>query len=87
VVDVTLPDKNSLYLWNNIDPLESGVGGLPPSLEDTSLNDRLITWLRIRPSATTPAQFKWIGINCAPVSQREHISAELCLQPPASPTR
>jgi hypothetical protein len=77
VVDVTLPDKNSLYLWNNIDPLESGVGGLPPSLEDTSLNDRLITWLRIRPSATTPAQFKWIGINCTPVSQRERISAEL----------
>jgi hypothetical protein len=77
VVDVTMPDKNSLRLWNNIDPLESGVGALPPSLEDTSLNDRLITWLRIRPSAVTPAQFKWIGINCAPVSQREHISAEL----------
>lgn len=77
VVDVTMPDKNSLRLWNNIDPLESGVGALPPSLEDTSLNDRLITWLRIRPSAVTPAQFKWIGINCAPVSQRERISAEL----------
>ena len=77
VVDVTMPDKNSLRLWNNIDPLESGVGALPPSLEDTSLNDRLITWLRIRPSAVTPAQFTWIGINCAPVSQRERISAEL----------
>jgi hypothetical protein len=77
VVDVTMPDKNSLRLWNNIDPLESGVGALPPSLEDTSLNDRLITWLRIRPSAVTPAQFKWIGINCAPVNQRERISAEV----------
>jgi hypothetical protein len=77
VVDVTMPDKNSLRLWNNIDPLESGVGALPPSLEDTSLNDRLISWLRIRPSAVTPAQFKWIGINCTPVSQRERISAEV----------
>jgi len=77
VIDVTLPDKNSLSLWNNIDPLESGVGGLPPSLEDTSLNDRLITWLRIRPSALNPARFKWVGINCAPVSQRERISSEL----------
>jgi len=77
IVDVTMPDKNSLQLWNNIDPLESGVGALPPSLEDTSLNDRLITWLQIRPSAVTPAQFKWIGINCAPVSQRERVSAEL----------
>jgi baseplate J-like protein len=85
VVDVTLPDKNSLNLWNNIDPLESGVGGLPPSLEDTSLNDRLITWLRIRPSATTPAQFAWIGINCAPVSQRERISAELLPQATGEP--
>jgi hypothetical protein len=77
IVDITLPDKNSLSLWNNIDPLESGVGGLPPSLEDTSLNDRLITWLRIRPSAPTPAQFLWLGINSAPISQREHISGEL----------
>jgi len=77
IVDVTLPDKNSLKLWNNIDPLESGVGQLPPSLDDTSLNDRLITWLRIRPSTTHPAQFLWIGINCAPVSQLEHVTGEL----------
>lgn len=85
VVDVTLPDKNSLYLWNNIDPLESGVGGLPPSLEDTSLNDRLITWIRIRPSTSTPAQFAWLGINCAPVSQRERISGELLPQATGEP--
>lgn len=77
VVDVTLPAKSDLNLWNNIDPLEAGVGLLPPSLDDSSLNDRLITWLRIRPSATTPAQFLWLGINCAPVTQEEHITAEL----------
>ena len=78
VVEVTLPDKNSLYLWNNIDPLESGVGQLPPSLEDSSLNERLITWLRIRPSsAASSAQFDWIGINCVPVTQRERITGEL----------
>lgn len=82
IVDVTLPDKNSLKLWNNLDPLESGVGQLPPSLDDTSLADRLITWLRIRPSTTHPAQFLWVGINCAPVSQQERISAELL--PPGS---
>lgn len=77
VIDVALPAKSGLDLWNNIDPLEAGVGLLPPSLDDSSLNDRLITWLRIRPSATTPAQFLWLGINCAPVTQQEHITAEL----------
>jgi len=77
VIDVTLPAKDSLRLWNNIDPLEAGVGQLPPSLDDTSLNDRLITWLRIRPSGLTQAQFLWLGINCVPISQQEHITAEL----------
>jgi len=77
VVDVTLPAKTDLYLWNNIDPLEAGVGLLPPSLDDSALNERLITWLRIRPSAITPAQFLWLGINSAPVTQQEHVTSEL----------
>jgi hypothetical protein len=77
VIDVTLPGKSELKLWNNIDPLEAGVGQLPPSLDDSSLNDRLITWLRIRPSAGISAQFLWLGINCAPITQKEHITAEL----------
>jgi hypothetical protein len=77
VVEVTLPAVSDLYLWNNIDPLEAGVGLLPPSLDDSSLNDRLITWLRIRPSATTPTQFLWLGINSVHVTQQEHVTSEL----------
>jgi Baseplate J-like protein len=77
VVDVTLPAKSGLYLWNNIDPLESGVNQLPPSLDDSSLNDRLITWLRIRPSSPVPAQFLWIGTNGVPIVQLQHVSGEL----------
>lgn len=77
VIDVTLPGKRDLYLWNNIDPLEAGVDQLPPSLDDTSVNARLITWLRLRPSAPTQAQFLWIGINSVTIEQREHISGEL----------
>jgi len=76
-IDITLPDKSSLYLWNNLDPLESGVGLLPPAIDDSSVADRLITWIRIRPSAQTQAQFLWMGGNCVPVQQAEHISAEL----------
>jgi hypothetical protein len=77
VVQLTLPAAAELRLWENIDPLESGVGDLPPALEDTNLSDRLVTWLRIRPSAAVPARVLWIGINAAPVSQRAHVSNEL----------
>jgi Baseplate J-like protein len=77
ITDVTLPAKSDLHLWNNIDPLEAGVGLLPPSLDDSSLNDRLITWLRIRPSAATQAQFLWLGINSVSITQQEHVTAEL----------
>lgn len=77
VIDVTLPSKEELDLWNNIDPLEAGVGQLPPSLDDSSLNARLITWLRMRPSGSAQAQFLWLGINCTPVDQKEHVTAEL----------
>src|SRR5258706_88336 len=70
VIDVTLPGKNELALWNNLDPLESGVDLLPPSLDDAALNDRVITWLRIRPSASTHAQILWMCINCVAVDQR-----------------
>ena len=77
VVDVTLPGKGALWLWNNLDPLEAGVDQLPPSLDDAALSDRIITWLRIRPSAATQAQFLWMGINSVPVVQRAHVVAEL----------
>ena len=77
VVQLTLPAADELRLWENLDPLESGVGDLPPALEDTNLNERLITWLRLRPSAAVPARLLWVGINTAPVSQRAHVSNEL----------
>jgi len=85
VIDVTLPAKSGLYLWNNIDPLESGVNQLPPALDDSALNDRLITWLRIRPSGPVAAQFLWIGINSVPVTQRQHVSGELLPQGTGEP--
>jgi hypothetical protein len=85
VIDVTLPGKNELLLWNNLDPLEAGVDLLPPSLDDATLNDRVITWLRIRPSASTQAQFLWMGINCVPVDQRAHVMGELLPQGTGEP--
>ncbi len=39
IVQLTLPDENGLSLWQDIDPLEAGVGDLPPSLDDPKLAD------------------------------------------------
>ena len=77
IVQIVLPAASDLKLWENLDPLESGVGDLPPALEDTNLSERVITWLRIRSSAATRAGLLWVGVNAAPVSQRAHVSNEL----------
>jgi hypothetical protein len=77
IVDVTLPAKSDMHLWNNIDPLEAGADQMPPSLDDSSLNDRLITWLRIRPSSPSAGQFLWIGANCCSIVQQQHVGGDL----------
>jgi hypothetical protein len=79
VVEITLPgNKDELKLWTNLDPLEPGVGDFPPALEDTNLDARIVTWLRIRPTATAAsARLLWVGINTAFVSQRARVSNEL----------
>src|SRR5262249_36597877 len=46
IIQVPLPPEDQLTLWSNFDPLESGVGEFPPNLADTTVSDRLITWLR-----------------------------------------
>ncbi|MDT7605397.1 MAG: hypothetical protein QOF61_3394 [Acidobacteriota bacterium] len=79
VVQITLPaDKNELRLWTDLDPLEPGVGDFPPALEDTNLNDRVITWLRVRPqeSAAAKVLLLWVGINTTFVTQRARVANE-----------
>ncbi|HEY2900424.1 MAG TPA: baseplate J/gp47 family protein [Polyangia bacterium] len=74
VVEVTLPNSPAaLSLWSNMHALESGVGDFPPSIDDTEQAARLITWLRVR----SPVPILWMGINCASVTQRAHVSAEV----------
>ncbi|HEX2912436.1 MAG TPA: baseplate J/gp47 family protein [Chloroflexia bacterium] len=91
IVQVTLPEEQEIGLWSwaNLNPHDAGVGNLPPSLEDSSLSDRVITWLRVsvpnlkRPDSTSDsatavrARFSWLGINAAQVSQRARVSNEL----------
>jgi Baseplate J-like protein len=77
VVQINLPSKSELALWNNLDPLEPGTGDFPPALDDTTLNDRVITWLRVRSSAAVQARLLWAGINVVHVTQRAHVSNEI----------
>ena len=76
VVELKLPAAPELALWNNLDPLEAGVGDLPPALEDTALAGRLVTWIRLRASASAELRLRWAGINAVAVRQFETIRSE-----------
>jgi hypothetical protein len=78
VVELTLPASvDELKLWSNLDPLEAGAGDFPPSLDGMEQNERLITWLRIVPSAPAQTTLLWTGINTVFVRQRVHVQNEL----------
>ena len=55
-----------LGLWGNLDPLEAGVGDFPPALEDTTLDARLVTWLRVKAGVVAAAR----RACCGPASTR-----------------
>jgi hypothetical protein len=66
-----------------LDPLEEGTGGYPPSLEETNVRDRLVTWIRIQPEAAAgtaksslPARFSTVAVNAARVEQRARVETE-----------
>jgi len=76
IVQVTLPEQDRLKFWNNIEPLEQGVGKFPPSLEDTNLQERLITWIHVTAPRGVSARLYWLGINVAPITQGGVVSNE-----------
>jgi len=76
ILQISLPAAGELDLWSNLDPLEAGVGDLPPALEEPDLNDRLVTWLRLRVASSAQLRLDWAGINAARVRQRETVRAE-----------
>lgn len=84
IVELTLPGEADLRTWGGQDPLEDGVGAFPPSLEDTDVQDRVITWVRIRPGdarGTTrsklSARLSYVGINAARVVQEARVTNEV----------
>jgi hypothetical protein len=77
VVQVELPGATELRLWDNLEPLEGGTGDLPPALEDSKTEARVVTWLRVQPPSGAEATLIWAGINCVDVSQRAHVRDEV----------
>lgn len=76
VVEIGLPDADSLRLWNNLDPFEAGVGELPPAIDDSAIAETLVTWIRVRASSAAEVRLRWAGINAVGVRQFETIRAE-----------
>ena len=83
LVQVELPDEDGLLGWTEDFPLEAGVDDLPPALEDPAEQERLITWMRVRPGRTESTaggslslSLSYLGINAARVRQRAQVAAE-----------
>ncbi|GJH13041.1 putative baseplate assembly protein [Caballeronia novacaledonica] len=77
VVEIVLPAKEQIRTWNDLDPLEAGVGDRPPAIEDSADAARVLTWLRIVPSSAARARFLWAGINAVNIDQRIAVVNEL----------
>jgi hypothetical protein len=86
LLQVTLPaSADDIGNWAEAEPLEAGVGELPPQLTDEALAARLISWLRIDGLATAGVVLSWAGINCASVRQRSRVQRELLVPGDGSP--
>lgn len=76
IVELTLPSAPEMELWQDLDPLEAGSGNFPPALDDTTLADRVITWIRISARGAR-ARLLWAGINATTVLQRQPVVSEV----------
>lgn len=77
IVQITLPNNaHQLTTWNNLEPLEAGVGNFPPALDDMKLNERVLTWLRIAAPSAPQARLSVLGINAITVIQRVPVQDE-----------
>lgn len=76
IVELTLPAADSLTTWSDLDPLEAGVGNLPPAIDDAAIAGRLVTWIAVRAGPAADLKLRWAGINAAPARQYAMVNAE-----------
>jgi hypothetical protein len=88
LVEIDLPGtEEQLTSWDfaALEPGLEGTDEYPPSLADTNLSDRLITWIRLRLDTTREtteatslkARLSWVGINATQVQQRVIVTGEV----------
>jgi len=76
IIELTLPPASQLKSWQNLEPLESGVGDLPPAIENDKVAGRLISWLKVGAGPAANLRGSWIGINAAQVRQLVEVNNE-----------
>ena len=77
VVQLQLPgNPAAIASWSDLDPLEGGVGNLPPQIEEGTIGERIVTWIRVGANSSADFSFDWIGINAAPIRQFVKVSSE-----------
>ena len=76
VVQLPLPGAAAIGTWSFTDPMGEGTEDFPPKIDDPSLSQRILTWVRVRLSQPTnatnvvpSARLTWVGINAATVYQ------------------
>ena len=77
IVEITLPTATELDIWQNLDSLEVGADDFPPAIEDTRVNQRVITWIRVTSPTTASVKLLWAGINAVTVTQQARVVNEL----------
>ncbi|MDJ0642085.1 MAG: baseplate J/gp47 family protein [Erythrobacter sp.] len=88
VVQLQLPgDPAAIATWSDLDPLEGGVGDLPPQLDDTALAGRIVTWLKVSANNSADFSFDWMGINASPVRQFIKVGSERLADGDGSPNQ
>lgn len=81
VVQIELPAKDDPGLsppsaWTDLEPTDAGTGDLPPETGDDLLEERLVTWLRVRSTTSAALKIRWIGMNAGLVTQGRQIHRE-----------
>src|SRR5690606_19791126 len=76
IIQLALPEAPRLRSWSGLEPLEAGVGDLPPFIEDDRVAERVVTWLKVSASAAASVRLGWIGIDAAQVRQLIEVNAE-----------
>ena len=74
IIRLSLPDSDDWGIpGNDIDQnVQAGVGNHPPRIDDAELADKIVAWLRLKP--TEPVQqlaLSWIGINAVSIDQQK----------------